>query len=180
MNEAFLEIPSGQEGQPVRFDLQKVYYAESRLPEIRGMNIVIAADLKATFLEAHADTLKYLSVLRFRILTAKRQLDIASATALLDKFPDYADHLKGEGRKENEDIRKAFCIRDADVLRWREVVDGLTAATTYMENKERIMDRAYWECRVSLEEANKLANGRPLNQGALDNSTPMMPIGQRY
>lgn len=177
MQDSVLEIPSGTPGSPIRFDLRKIYYAENRLPEIRGLNLAVAADLKSVFLEAHADVLKYLSVLRFRILSAKRQLDIARATALLDKFPEYATLLKAEGRKENEDIREAFLIRDQDVLKWREVVDALDAAVVYMTNKEKIMDRAYWECKSSLEEANKLASGRSFSQSSLENSTPMMPIG---
>ncbi len=177
MSDVFLEIPSNSPGQSLKFNMAKIYDAERRLPEIRGLNPSVAADLKFQFLEAQADVLKYLALLRYQFLTAKRNYDVARATALLDKFPDFAASLKEDGRKENESIREAFLIRDADVLRCREIMEAMDATKVYMENKEKTLDRAYWECKGSLEDHNKILAGRPFNQGSLDNSTPMMPIG---
>lgn len=174
----FLEIPTGKLDNPtIKFNMAKIYEAEKRLPEIRTLNSSVAVDLKCQFLEAHADALKYLSILKYQYLLAKRQFDIATATALLDKYPDYAKNLKESGMKDNEDIRKCFLNRDADVLKWREVLDAVNATTVYMENKEKVMDRAYWECKSSLETHGKLMGNQPFSQGTIENSTPMMPIG---
>lgn len=177
MSDAFLEIQTSKPGQNLRFNMSKIYEAERRLPEIRGLNVSVAADLKFQFLEAQADVLKYLSTIRYQFLLAKRNYDVARATALLDKFPDYAAALKEEGRKENEAIREAFLIRDQDVLKCREIMDSIDAIKVYMENKEKTLDRAYWECKSSLEDHNKILAGRSFSQGSLENSTPMMPIG---
>lgn len=178
MSDTFLEITTGKPGQNLRFNMVKIYDAERRLPEIRGLNASVAADLKFQFLEAQADVLKYLSTIRYQFLLAKRNYDVARATALLDKFPDYAASLKEDGRKENEAIREAFLIRDADVLRCREIMESLDAIKVYMENKEKTLDRAYWECKSSLEDHNKLLGNRSHSQGSLESSSPFMPIGQ--
>ena len=167
-----LEVATATSQSPLVFSLSKIHNAEARLPELRSMNVAVAADLKSQFLEAHAEVLKYQSTISFHRLKAKRQYDIAKADALLDKFPEYADNLRKSGSKDNADIREAFVCRDPDVFKWKETLDALEAVYIFMENKEKVLDRAYWECKSRIEDHFKITGNRSFNQG-----DDVLPIG---
>lgn len=165
-----IEAPRGTPNQPrLRLDMTKVDQAESRLQEVKMLNINIVADLKSVFAAGMADLGRYLSLVRYEHLQAKQQLEFAKAEALLDKYPVYfRDTLKETGMKDNADIRESYIARDPDYRHWHTVVNHLDALTSFLEAKNKTLERAYWDCRSNLEDLMKVNNTRTHNSGNVE------------
>lgn len=160
-----LSIPRGTPNKdPIQFDMNRIDYAESRLPEVKVLNLGVVADLKSVFAEAMSDLGRYLATARFEYLQAKQQMELARAEALLDKYPDYVKStLKDNGMKDNSDIREAFINRDPMFAHWQSVINHLDAMISLLEAKNKTVERAYWDCRSNMEDLMKINNSRAFN-----------------
>jgi hypothetical protein len=146
-----LIIPRGlPDLAPIRLEMQTIYSAEGRLSETKMVNSVTAVELMASFNEASNITSKYLSWVEYEILQAKKTLDLAKATVILDKMPAEAIRLKDSGIKMNEDHRSAMITRDADCQKSLDILNGLEAVKAYLTAKNRTFERGYYLCRDAM------------------------------
>lgn len=168
----FLSIPRGlPDKEPVQFDMHRIDYAESRLPEVKVLNLGVVADLKSVFAEAMSDLGRYLATTRFEYLQAKQQMELARAEALLDRYPDYVrTTLKDNGMKDNSDIRESFINRDPTFAHWQSIINHLEAMVGLLEAKNKTVERAYWDCRSNMEDLVKINNSRSFNSESFHGS----------
>ena len=153
-----IEAPRGKSGASnMQLNMTRVDLAESRLSEVKTLNIGVAADLKSVFNDAMSDLTRYLALVKYEYLQAKQNMELAKAEALLDKYPEYVrSYLKDAGMKDNSDIRDAFIARDVQYREWQSIINHLEALTALLEAKNKTIERAYWDCRSNLEDMIKI------------------------
>jgi len=145
-----LEIPRGDtEKPPLRLDMSKLYIAESRISETRVSNPATASDLMAVFNEASNTGSKYVAWLRYEILRAKRNFDLAKATVMIDKLPTMVSDLKKAGIKDNSDFRAALVDRDPECRMFKDALDTLEATKSFIEAKVKSFERSYWDAKAT-------------------------------
>lgn len=160
-----LEIPRGDAGNGnLSLDMSKIYLAEGRIPETRFSNLATLAELTSVFNEACNVTNKYIAWIKYEILRAKRNYDLAKSTVIIDKLPEEALKLKEFGFKSNTDFRDALITRDKDCATSKDILDTLEATKTFLESKVKTFERAYWDSKE---------NFKRLSSSAMDSNTSM-------
>lgn len=158
-----LEVPRGDlDSPPLLLDMTKIYQAENRISEIRVANLATAADLQAVFNEACNTGNKYVAWLKYEILRAKRNFDLAKATVMIDKLPLEVAKLKEAGMKDNADFRSAIIDKDPECRSTKDVLDVLEATKTFIEVKVKSFERSYWDTK---EHAKKLMGDNTIPPG---------------
>lgn len=151
-----LEIPRGDLGlDSLLLDMTKIYEAESRISETRVSNPATSSELTSVFNEACSVSTKYIAWVKYEILKAKRNYDLAKATVIIDKLPDEIAKLKESGLKDNADFRSALIDRDSDCMKYRDISESLEAVKSFLEAKVKTFERSYWD---SKENTKKLIN----------------------
>lgn len=153
-----IEAPRGRPNLPnMQLSMIRIDLAESRLSEVKTLNIGVAADLKSVFNDAMSDLTKYIATMRYEYMQAKQNMELAKAEALLDKYPDYVKtSLKESGMKDNSDIRDAFIAKDPQYREWQSILNHLEALTALLEAKNKTIERAYWDCRSNIDDMIKI------------------------
>ena len=155
---AILELPRGDLNKgSLQLDMSIIYAAESRIAEIRTINPATIADLIATFNEATNVTTKYVSWIKFEILRAKRNYDLAKATVILDKLPAEIARLKESGLKDNADFRSALYARDSECRQTKDIMDALEAAKAFLDAKIKSFERSYWDSKEGVKNLTSAA-----------------------
>jgi len=143
-----LEVPRGDLGaSPLQLKMAPLYEAELRISETRVSNPATAAELMAVFNEACHTSTKYISWIKYEILRAKRNYELAKATVLIDKLPDEVAKLKEVGIKDNADFRAALVNRDKECRTYKDFLDVLEATKTFIEAKLKTFERSYWDSK---------------------------------
>ena len=180
-----LEVRISESGDVVRIHMAKIHLAESRLGEVRHTtNHAIAADLKAVFNDAWSDCSRYLAGLHSEEAKADRQLRLAKAEAILDKYPEFLKEWAKKNPdmkvKDNADIRDSFIYRDGEFQKWKVIKDHITSVIALLEAKSKTFERAYWDCKSNLEEQVRIQGTRNFNAGVAQDTQiydPSLPIG---
>lgn len=169
-----LEIPRGDPGLgSLLLDMTKIYEAESRISETRVSNPATSAELTSVFNEACSVSTKYIAWVKYEILKAKRNYDLAKATVIIDKLPDEIAKLKESGLKDNADFRSALIDRDVDCRKYRDISDALEAVKSFLEAKVKTFERSYWDSKENTKKLiNPAATGQ-FNHGDVDLSSPV-------
>jgi hypothetical protein len=144
-----LELPRGVPGtEPLRLDMLKINLAENRLSETRSVNIGTMAELVSVFNESCNLTTKYIAWVKYELLKAEKEFDLAKAAVIIDQIPAI---VKERGIKDNADFRDAMVNRDQNCDSMREIILHLKAAQTFLEAKAKSFERAYWDCRDNIK-----------------------------
>ena len=141
-NATTLIVPTTKE--LLQLNLEDVYKAESRLPEIAFLNPGKANELCAFFNTAVKDIQKFISLVEYHIILAERERSLAKATVIIDKLPGLVAKLKEDGMKPNDDWREAVVMRDTEYMRCEDIVSGLNAAKSMLVSKYDSFKRAYF------------------------------------
>ena len=154
----------------ITLDLTDVYEGERRLVEVRAVNPLTAPELMGYFNEVCNTTTKYMAWIEYEILQAKKYVDLAKATVILERAPAAFTHLKDSGIKYNEDFRDAVVTQDQDYQKALDTLNQLTATKSLLESKSWSFIRAYNACKFVATSRGQIAASPNLN-GA---------IGQTY
>lgn len=151
-------LPRGDaiEQSPLVIDLTNTFAAEARLEEIRTANYGSATELMGYMNVAANDAQKYLGLIQYELLMAKKNYDKRKAILILDFLPDF---IKEKGLKPNEDIREAFIIRDPEAYQLRDRIECLTAALYMIEGKVKSFVRAFNAAKMIAEGRRGQATG---------------------
>ncbi|RLF66579.1 MAG: hypothetical protein DRN30_01850 [Thermoplasmata archaeon] len=153
-NLSLLEIPRGDADRGLlQLDMSLIYQAEGRISETRVANPATAAELTATFNEACNTATKYIAWIKYEILRARRNYDLAKATVIIDKLPEEAARMKEAGIKSNPDFREALISRDAECRQSKDIWDALEATKTFIEAKVKTFERSYWDAKENVKKA---------------------------
>ena len=159
-----LLIPRGTPNlAQISLDLTEVYGGERRLVEVRAVNPLTAPDLMGYFNQVCNTTSKYLAWVEYEILQAKKYVDLARSTVLLEKAPAAFAHLKDTGIKYNEDFRDALVIKDPDYQKALDILNHLTATKVFLESKSWSFIRAYNACKYVATTRGQVAASPNLN-----------------
>ena len=160
-----IEVPRGDATlPPLQLAMKPLYEAESRISETRVSNPATVAELVSIFNNACHLSNKYISWLKYEILRAKRNFDLAKASVMIDKLPDHVARLKESGIKDNADFRAALIDTDPECRACKDTLDVLEAVKTFLEAKLKTFERSYWDSKE---------NGKQLVGGA---TTPNLTV----
>lgn len=153
-----LEIPrGGPNSSPISLEMSPIYEAESRLEEIRMVSPETAPELIGFFNVACNTTTKYLAWVEYEILQAEKHFDLAKATVILDKSPDFFIKLKESGIKPNEDMRNALIARDEECQEYLDKLNQLKAVRALLDSKAKSFVRAHNAAKVIFERKSFVA-----------------------
>ena len=142
------EIPRGTPNlAAISLDMTTIYQAEDRLHDVRIATPNNAPEMMGYFNQVCNTVTKYLAWVEYEILQAKKYLEIAKASVILEKAPEEFKRLKDVGIKYNEDFREAMVIRDVDYQKRLDALNTLVAAKSWLEGKAWSFVRAYNSCR---------------------------------
>jgi hypothetical protein len=171
MNQITLSIPQGTPGaKSLDLDMGLVRLAEQRLPEVRMVSPVTAAELSAFFNEACAQATKYLAWIEYQILVAEKNLDFEKSRVILDVAPEEFKKMKDTGIKYNEDFRNALIARDSGCQTMTDIYNSLQAAKALITGHADSFKRAHYSCK-EIASAKSSGAATPHINGA---------IGQTY
>lgn len=152
-----IEVPRGDaKSPPLQLHMKSLYDAESRISETRVSNPATVAELVSVFNGACHISNKYISWLKYEILRAKRNFDLAKASVMIDKLPGHVARLKESGIKDNADFRAALIDTDPECRTYKDTLDVLEAVKAFLEAKLKTFERSYWD---SKENGKQLLNG---------------------
>lgn len=141
-----LVVPSGEGRKPLLFPLQKIYEAESRIPEVATVNAGKAPELLATFNIAYLHVKDMIVRLRLCLDDAKKASNMRKSIVVLDIAPGV---LKNKGLTRpsspsgSEDQREAVLNGDVEYLKCQDRVSCIEAMIELMESKKTGVEMAY-------------------------------------
>lgn len=174
-----LEVPRGNidEGM-IRLDMMKIYEAESRISETKVSNPATAAELVSVFNEACNAATKYITWIKYEILKAKRNYDLAKATVIIDILPAEAAKLKDQGQKSNTDFREALISRDPECRKSKDIIDVLEATKAFLEAKVKTFERSYWDAKENVKKSLASTVNTSMNMNSGYPAPPQEPSQQ--
>jgi hypothetical protein len=125
----------------------------------------------SSFNEAANTVTKYMSWIKYEILTGEKEFNLAKAEVIIDKLPDEAKKLKDTGMKPNENLREALIAKDQKCSELTERLNALNAAYELLDCKARAFIRAYSAVR-------SLCGFKDYVPAAKINATPGMTMSQ--
>lgn len=148
ISEQLILVPRVRSPQdPMRLDMREVYMAESRLGEVARVTPATSPELMATYNEAANTLAKYLSWVKYELLSAEKEYELAKAEVILDKVPEHALKLKELGIKSSEDFRAALIAKDPKCSDLQEKINGIECVYALLEAKAESFIRAYSACK---------------------------------
>lgn len=132
---------------PMRLDMREIYAAESRLIEVARVTPATSPELMATYNQAANVLTKYMSWVKYELLSAEKEYGLAKAEVILDKMPEQASRLKDLGMKFNEDFRSAMIAKDPKCSDLEEKINGIQCVYALLEAKTQSFIRAYSACK---------------------------------
>lgn len=180
-----LTVPRGIPGlAPLQIDLQSVYKAESRIPEVAFVTPQKAPELLATFIEAYQLLNQSIVSLDFERSQAERASNRVRATILIDKMPEIIAK-KGLATSRSpagsEDIRKAVLDLDPEYTSSLDKIDALHAAVELLKGKMKSIEMAYTSVKKIIGEGaynfrnTNLTN--PVERQEAEEGSPLPTIG---
>lgn len=133
-------------GTPVELNLSKVYATEQRIPEIAFITPHKAPELLARFNEAFLDLVKYIPMVKYELVQAKREANKRRSIVLLDLVPEI---LKAKGLTNakspagSEDLRRAILETDEEYERLCRQGEKIEAIIELLEGKLKALEWAY-------------------------------------
>jgi hypothetical protein len=142
-----LLVPRGlPELSPLKFDLEGILKAESRIQEIATITVIKAPELMALFNKVYLDICNIISSVQFEFELSKKHADEVRAICLIDKVPSILKDkglVSAKSPSGSEDLREAVLSLDKDYSNARERVIQLKCTLTLLEGKKESIDRAY-------------------------------------
>lgn len=139
-----LLVPRGRSGlDPMRLDMATVYESENRLMEVALATPANAPELMAAYNDAANVVTKYLSWIKYELLSAEKEYALAKATVILDQVPEQTLKLKELGIKSSEDVRAAMIARDPKCSEMQEKINSIKCVYELLEAKADSFVRAY-------------------------------------
>lgn len=136
-----LVIPRGKAGQtPIEIPLKEIHDIEARIPEIQRSTPVTLPDLVTQFTLGILKMSKILAMVDLEVREAKRTLEHARATCLLERAEDI---LKKKSVKSSTDTRDAAITLDPDVVTAQDRLDCLLAVQAFLSGKNNAFEMAY-------------------------------------
>ena len=161
-----LHLPKGDGiSSALILDLEPIYYAESRLHDIKTVTPMTAPELMGTFNEAANTVATYRAKLQYEMLVAKQNFDRRKAIVVLDEMPELLKQLAERGMKSNEDVREAIITKDAECFKFRDRFEYLQATDTLLESKIKTFVRAYNAAKNVAESRSYMAAAPRLSYG---------------
>jgi len=158
MEDDYLVIPNPlRDLAPVRYNLQLVAEAESRVQDIRIANPATGQDLLALFSRACFQLSKVYADLTLQLALANDRLNKRKAVLLIDIIPDL---IKAKGLQDNQMSRNAFLDRDQEYSDVALVIANIEAATMLVKGKLKAMEDALRAVK-SIYDATSSAYKRP-------------------
>jgi hypothetical protein len=145
-----LVLPAFGKTPELKFNMEPIREAESRLIEAKTVNPVTFPDLEYTFNESYRELKKHLTQVQFAIAQAEKALEDAKADVLLDKYPQYLEEKAIKKTQDNADLRKAFLMRDANYTAALDRIDQLKALESNFEGKIKVMEKVCSFMRVQM------------------------------
>lgn len=174
-----MTVPRGNPGSPpMSMDMQAIHDAENRLYEIRAVTPDKAPELMGYFNVACNLAGKYIAWIKYEALNAKKNLDVARATVILDKSVEAFEAVKDKGVKYNEDFRAAMIARDPDCQSRLDTLNTLIAAEALLESKFWSFMRAFNACRDVAQRRQMVAASPNLSTGLMEEPTNYMGSGE--
>ncbi len=146
----YLVIPGSQGSQDILLDITKTRESEQRFIEAKDLNPVTYVDLEHTFNESYRELKRHHATIGWALAQAEKNVEIAKANVLLDKYPDF---IKDKDKKsDNQDMRKAFMMRDPEYLAALDRVDMLKALESSIDGRIKVLENVcrYMRKRMDL------------------------------
>lgn len=146
-SEKILVVPRGIPGlAPLQMDMEAVYKAEKRIPEVAFVTPQKAPELLATFIDAYILLNKYVVALDFERSQAERSAAKIRAAIMLDKIPGIlAERGLATSRSPlgSEDVRQAILDTDPEYSSALDKIDALHAGVELIKGKLKSVEMAY-------------------------------------
>ena len=133
-------------GSTIELNMNKVYATERRIPEIAFITPHKAPELLARFNEAFLDLVKYIPMVKYEHIQAKREANKRRSIVLLDLVPEI---LKTKGLTNakspagSEDLRRAILETDEEYERLSRQCEKIEAIIELLEGKLKALEWAY-------------------------------------
>lgn len=124
--------------------------SEQRFIEAKDVNPSTYIDLEHTFNESYRELKRHHAQIGWFLAQAERFVEQAKSNVLLDRYPDF---IKDKDKKsDNQDMRKAFMMRDPEYLEALDRVDCLKAMEAAIDGRIKVLENVcrYMRKRMDL------------------------------
>jgi hypothetical protein len=133
----------------VKVDLSKTREAEKRLSEAQHVNPSTYGALEYLYSESYRELKSGLSMIGYKLTQAEKELKLAKAEAILDKYPDF---IKDKPKSlDSSQAREAFINRDEEVIKATDKVSMLKAIESTLDSKVRVMEKVCQYMRKQMD-----------------------------
>lgn len=141
-----LILPRGRSGVGgvLIIDIREIDQYEGRIAEIARATPLTLPDLITDFNLAIAKISRAAVQVEIELRNAERALSEAKSCAILERVEDF---LRAKNIKSTSDTREAAIDADVDVKMAKEKVDILKAVSTFLKDKTKAFEMAYYGAR---------------------------------